>query len=295
MMQAQLHTVYLLQKSFFAKVGASKTQEAKEKMLWSAILGSKPLKGRADNLSAILQETVSLYKQAPAIAQASQQHHLPKLLNSSSPPSEAEKREVWKCRQGTVTGQPSIRMGRESKVENFDISLGLPLESPILPSVLERVGWRQRGSTRRRHQARGEPGQRRNQKPAGFAVGRSGMVPQGPLHLHHSALWSSSHRDPEPGCRWAPTSPTGTNPCCLHCIPAWSSPTHQNPEGDLRLATFARFELKLSLNRSNYTCMRCRIIFAAFGKSWYASLCFSHFTCKRKNNIIFVKHHTPYR
>lgn len=61
-----------------------------------------------------------------------------------------------------MTGQPSIRMGRESKVENFDISLGLPLESPILPSVLERVGWRQRRSTRRRDQVRGEPGQRRN-------------------------------------------------------------------------------------------------------------------------------------
>lgn len=105
---------------------------------------------------------VSLYKEAPVIAQASQQHHLHQLLSNSSPHSEAGKCEVWKCRQGTGTGQPSIRTGRESKVENFDISPGHHLEFPILLSVLERVGWSQRGSTRRSDQGHGEPQQRRD-------------------------------------------------------------------------------------------------------------------------------------
>lgn len=68
---------------------------------------------------------VSLYKEAPVTAQASQQHHLHQLLSNSSPHSEA-----GKCRQGTGTGQPSIRTARESKVENFDISRGIALNSP---------------------------------------------------------------------------------------------------------------------------------------------------------------------
>lgn len=155
------HSILIAEKQL-CKGGCIKASGGQGKNVMVSDFGKRTLEGKSRQPVSCTVGNGEPLQAGTSDCKAFQQHHLPKLLSYSTPHSEAGKLEVWKCRQGTVTGQPRIRTGRESKVENSGISLGHPLESPILLSILERVRRSQRGSTRRSDQARGEPGQRKN-------------------------------------------------------------------------------------------------------------------------------------
>lgn len=150
------------------------------------------------------------------------------------PPSSTTHRSCWALpshaqRQGNVRsgnagrerwlGSQALGQWERGKWENSTFPWGIPLNVPS-----SHLHWMSQAEPERGHQQEwpGTWGAWAEEKlETCWCCRRKEHVgsPWCLLHLHQSAPWSRSHRDPGPGCWWAFMSPTGTNPCAYTASP----------------------------------------------------------------------------